>query len=107
MSFHVFIISDAETDIFELYRFVLLSDSQQKAEYLYTKIQEACHSLAETPERGHTPPELAKIGVLSFREVHFKPYRIIYQIIGNKVFVHCVLDGRRDLQELLERRLLR
>ena len=31
----------------------------------------------------------------------------IYQIEGQTVFVHCVLDGRRDLQELLERRLLR
>jgi toxin ParE1/3/4 len=44
---------------------------------------------------------------MEFREIHFKPYRIIYQIIDKRVFVHCVLDGRRDLQELLERRMLR
>ena len=37
----------------------------------------------------------------------FKPYRIIYQIVGRKVFIHCVLDGRRNLQDILERRLLR
>ena len=42
-----------------------------------------------------------------YREVHFKPYRIIYEIVGRKVFIHCVLDGRRAVQELLERRLLR
>lgn len=53
------------------------------------------------------PPELERIGVTDYREVHFKPYRLIYQIIGKKVFVHCVLDWRRDSQELLERRLLR
>jgi hypothetical protein len=40
-------------------------------------------------------------------EIHFKPYRIIYQIVGRTVFVHCVLDGRRAVQEMLERRLLR
>jgi len=32
---------------------------------------------------------------------------VIYQLIGRNVFVHCVLDGRRDMQSLLERRLLR
>jgi toxin ParE1/3/4 len=42
-----------------------------------------------------------------FREIHFKPYRIIYQIVESDVYIHAVLDGRRDLQELLEIRLLR
>ncbi len=40
-------------------------------------------------------------------QVHFKPYRIIYQVAGRKVLIHCVLDGRRAVQEILERRLLR
>ncbi len=31
----------------------------------------------------------------------------IYQIVGRKVFIHCVLEGRRAVQEVLERRLLR
>jgi toxin ParE1/3/4 len=52
-------------------------------------------------------PELERIGVCGYREIHFKPYRIIYQIAGQKVFIHCVLDGRRAMQEILERRLLR
>ena len=59
------------------------------------------------PGRGHVPPELERIGVRGYLEIHFKPYRIFYQIAGRKVFVHCVLDGRRALQEVLERRLLR
>ena len=37
----------------------------------------------------------------------FDIYGVIYQIVGNKVFIHCVLDGRRNLQEILERRMLR
>jgi toxin ParE1/3/4 len=57
--------------------------------------------------RGHIPPELERIGVLEFREIFFKPYRIIYQVIRSDVYFHCVLDGRRDLQDLLQRRVLR
>jgi toxin ParE1/3/4 len=53
------------------------------------------------------PPELSRINVTAFLEVHFKPYRILYEIDTATVYMHCVLDGRRDLTTLLERRLLR
>ena len=36
-----------------------------------------------------------------------KPYRVICEVIGRDVYIHCVLDGRRDMQSLLERRLVR
>jgi toxin ParE1/3/4 len=50
---------------------------------------------------------LERLGVLEYREVFFKPYRIIYEVAGASVFVHCVLDGRRDLRDILQQRLLR
>ena len=31
----------------------------------------------------------------------------VIRLDGKKVFIHCVLDGRRDLQTQLERRRLR
>ncbi len=53
------------------------------------------------------PPELEAIGVKDYREVHFKAYRVIYQIVGRQVVAHVIADGRRSLRRLLERRLLR
>jgi toxin ParE1/3/4 len=32
---------------------------------------------------------------------------VIYPIFGARVIVYCVLDGRRDMQSLLQRRLTR
>lgn len=107
MNYEVFVIADAEEDIYEIYNYVAVYDSVEKAEKLLTKLEETCNSLSTFPTRGHIPPELERIGVLDYREIHYKPYRIIYQIIESVVYVHCVLDGRRDLQELLEKRLLR
>jgi toxin ParE1/3/4 len=46
-------------------------------------------------------------GVKDFREVLFKPYRVIYEVTGNRVVVLGCFDGRRDMQLLLERRMLR
>ena len=107
MKYRVLMLSDAEEDLYEIYRHVSLSDSIEKAEYLLRKIEETCLNLSLLPCRGHIPPELERIGVKEYREIHFKPYRIIYQIIKSDVFIHCILDGRRELQELLEQRLLR
>ena len=107
MKYQVFLISDAEYDILDIYQFIKINDSAQKADYVFKKIRENCDRLSHFPARGHTPPELERIGILNYREIHFKPYRIIYEIIKGKVFVHCILDGRRSLQELLQRRLIR
>jgi toxin ParE1/3/4 len=107
MRHQVLVVAEAEEDIFDIYRYVLRADGRDRADYLLRRLQNACESLATMPRRGHSPPELEHVAVRGYREIHFKPYRIIYQIVGRKVFIHCVLDGRRDLQEVLERRLLR
>lgn len=107
MKYQVLMVAEAEEDVFDIYRYVLRADGRERADYVLRKLQEACGSFAEMPRRGHNPPELEHVGLQGFREVHFKPYRVIYQIVERKVFVHCVLDGRRSVQEFLERRFLR
>jgi len=105
--YSVAIIDDAQADILAIYKYILENDSAQAADRVFGKIEELCYSLNHIPERGHVPPELARINVDAYLEVHFKPYRVIYEIEGKRVFIHCILDGRRELQDLLERRLLR
>ena len=107
MNYKVNIIADAEEDLFEIYKFVFLNDSEDNAEKLYSKLYEKCHTLHNYPQRGHNIPELIEIGIDEFLEINYKPYRIIYNIIGKEVFIHCILDSRRELQKLLQERLLR
>jgi toxin ParE1/3/4 len=107
MKYAVHLVEDAEKDLFDIYRYVALNDSPEKAEKLLDHLEQTMLKLETFPERGHYPPELERIGVREYREVFYKPYRIVYQIMKSEVFIHCVLDGRRDLQELLQNRFLR
>jgi toxin ParE1/3/4 len=107
MKFNGYMISDAEEDILDIYNHISISDSIEKAEQLIQKIKETCLSLSELPKRGHIPPELERIGVVEYRENRFKPYRIIYQAVKSNVYIQCILDSRRELHELLEKRILR
>jgi len=70
------------------------------------RLAQAVESLAEFPERGSHPKELLELGIREYRQVFFKPYRLIYRVSDEKAYVHLIADGRRDMQSLLTRRLL-
>ena len=107
MKHAVYLTPEASDDLIDVYRYVATRDSVERADQLLDKLEDACRALSDFPSRGHVSPELERVGVFDFREIHVKPYRIIYEIVARKVYVHAVVDGRRDLQDLLQRRLLR
>jgi len=105
--YQVILTAEAERDIFDIYDYIAKKDTLQNAEYVLDNLESLVLSLKEAPERGHYPPELSIQGIKELKEVIFKPYRAIYEIIGSKVIVHLCVDGRRDMKTLLERRLIR
>lgn len=107
MAFQVFLTDDASRDVEELYDYIASHDSPGKADYVLDQIEKVFSSLAENPKRGTYPKELLAVGLCEYREIFFKPYRIIYRVMANNVYVMVVADGRRDMQALLQRRLLR
>jgi toxin ParE1/3/4 len=106
MSFRVFLTDDASRDLERLYDYIDSHDAPGKADYVLDQIEKRFSKLAENPERGAFPKELLAIGLREYREIYFKPYRIMYRIIADDVFVMVIADGRRDMQTLLQRRVL-
>jgi len=107
MKYKVNVIKSAEDDLFELYKYIYFNDCEENANKILAKLEEAITLLQDFPTRGHIPLELNLLGIEDFLEINYKPFRVIYQILGEVVFVHCVLDGRRDMQKLLLERLIR
>jgi toxin ParE1/3/4 len=106
MPFAVLLTNDAARDLDELYDYIALYDAPQKADYVLEQIEKAFSRLSESPEGGAYPKELLALGIREYREVFFKPYRIIYRVMHKNVYVLLIVDGRRDMQTLLQRRLL-
>jgi len=107
MSYQVYILEDAEQDIKDIYFYVAYNDSKANALKLIDELESACFTLDNLPERGVVPHELKEIGVIDYLQIICFSYRIIYQIDQQQVFIHAVLDGRRDMPSLLETRFLR
>ena len=106
MSFLVQLTDDAARDLEEICDYIDRHDTPGRADYVLEQIEKAFQSLSEYPQRGNYPKELLDIGIREYREIFFKPYRVIYQVMGNNVYVLMIADGRRDMQTLLQRRLL-
>lgn len=106
MGFQVYLTDDASRDLEELYDYIESHDAPGKADYVLDQMEKAFLSLSENPERGAYPKELLAVGLREFRELFFKPYRIIYRDMAENVYVMVIADGRRDMQALLQRRLL-
>jgi toxin ParE1/3/4 len=97
---------------------VALGDVERLAAYLFEeaplragaildRIIARGDSLHVSPKRGRTPPELRSIDDRTWLEVQESPWRILYRVSGRRVEIHAVLDGRRNLDDILLERLLR
>jgi len=85
----------------------IAEDSRQQAKKVLKQIRGKAATLRSSPSRGRIVPELLDFDLRSWRELVLSPWRIIYRIEGTVVFVDSVIDGRRDVEEVLMRRLLR
>jgi toxin ParE1/3/4 len=104
--FEVELTQGAEDDLETIHGYLAEHRSAEAAESLLDAFLEKIHTLARYPDRGSVPKELETLGIREFRQILLDPYRLIYRVIGSKVFILVIADGRRDMQALLERRLL-
>lgn len=102
----VLLTQGAEQDLESIYDYIAQCDCRANADRVLDRLLEVVESLAAFPERGAYPKELIALGIREYRQIAFKPYRVIYRVIGRKVFIYLIADGRRDMQSLLARRLL-
>ena len=106
MSFEVLLTAGARRDLQEIVDFIAENDSPDSADRVLARLEEAVAGLSELPERGSHPKELLELGIREYRQVFFKPYRVVYRVADHDVFVLLIADGRRDFGTLLQRRLL-
>ena len=105
MKFTVELTKSAEADLNEIIQWIARNDTADRAFHVLEQIRSKLDSLSLDPERGSIPRELRNLGIDRYRQIFFKPSRIIYQVREERVIVSLLADGRRDMSVLLQRRL--
>jgi len=106
MSYEVSLTTDAERDLEEIYLYIAEHDCRASADRVLERLVQATDALRTSPDRGSYVNELRSLGISEYRQIFFKPYRLIYRVHAKHVVVYVVSDGRRDMESLLARRLL-
>jgi len=104
--FDVLIAEGAEQDFESIHDYISAFDNVANANRVLDGLMQAVQGLAEFPERGSYPKELLSLGIQEYRQTFFKPYRLIYRVMGSQVVIYLIVDGRRDMASVLARRLL-
>ncbi|MEF9388043.1 type II toxin-antitoxin system RelE/ParE family toxin [Ralstonia solanacearum species complex bacterium KE056] len=104
--YEVLLTQGAEQDLESIHDYVAEFDCVENANYVLDQLMEVVESLAQFPERGSYPKELVALGIKEYRQTAFKPYRVIYRVLGSQVVIYLIVDGRRDMQSVLAHRFL-
>lgn len=106
VKFEVLLTAGAEQDLESIYDYISEFDCVANANHVLDGLLEVVASLSSFPEHGSYPKELVGLGIREYRQIFFKPYRVIYRVTGSQVIIYLIADGRRDMQSVLARRLL-
>ena len=96
----------AEDDLSEIVEYYF-SLNPNYVENIVSEFETNVLSLQQYPKRGRIVPELDRQGISQYRELIQGYYRIVYEISGEKVIVHTIIDGRRNFEDIIISKLSR
>ncbi|MBV5321953.1 MAG: type II toxin-antitoxin system RelE/ParE family toxin [Sulfuricurvum sp.] len=97
---------NAKSDLLSIVEYIK-NESPSNAHDVYLKIKKVAHSSNFFPLKGRVVPELQKEGITYYREVIASPWRIIYKVGNDTVYIMAILDSRQNVEEILLQKLLR
>jgi plasmid stabilization system protein ParE len=104
--YHIEWTSPAIDDLDEIVNHIA-QDSRAHALRIAERLEKRVRTLDESPHRGRIVPELACFGYTQYRELIERPWRIIYKIAGETVYILVLIDGRRNVQDLILAKVMR
>ena len=109
MTYRVVFTGASRQDLDEIADYIANLHSVRQALYVVSEIRKRVETLKVFPDRGTRLPELVDLGAggtMDYRQLHWKPYRIVYFDCGKVVNIMLIADGRRDMPALLMKRLV-
>ena len=106
MKYSIFWTETAKKDLHEIIQYISY-DNVDIARKQYLKIKENAEKLTNFPEQGRVIPELANENISKYRELIISPWRLMYKIEKNRVYILALVDGRRNIEDVLMKRQLR
>ncbi|MCL2205021.1 MAG: type II toxin-antitoxin system RelE/ParE family toxin [Treponema sp.] len=97
--------SPAKDDLDEIIEYISKTNITYAVNVM-DKIYEQVNTLDIYPERCRIVPDLGKYGYLMYRELNVDYWKIIFKIENEIVYIMMIIDGRRNLEDILLKKML-
>lgn len=95
----------ARADIFQIIHRIAVQHPLS-AKKIYQRIKILAQKLDHYPMRGRVVPELKEYSITTYQELIHDPWRIIYSIVQDTVYISAIIDSRRNIEDILLARLV-
>ncbi len=85
----------------------IASENPKTAGHILKKIKTEVSQLDYLPFRGRIVPEFEEQGFLLFRELIVAPWRIVYRVSFENVYILAAFDSRKNVDDVLLERFLK
>jgi len=106
MSSKVIWSNDASLDLVEIVSYIKIHSGKGIAKKIYTKIKSKVDYIVDFPEAGILVPELVNIGITDIHQIIVSLWKVYYKVNENNILVLSVIDGRRNLEEILYKKII-
>lgn len=106
MSYKIIWSEDASLNLVDIVSYIKLHSGKKIAKEIYTRIKKKVDNIIDFSKAGLIVPELYSIGITDIYQILESPWKIYYKILDDKILVLSVIDGRRNLEEILYRKII-
>lgn len=97
---------DASEELVEIIEYIKNQSGSNIANNIYKKIITKIEHLIEFPNIGRKVSELESVGHTEYYEIIESPWRIFYRFTESEILIISILDGRRNIEEILYKKLI-
>ena len=106
MKYTILWSKNAKDELLEIIRSIKARSGTEIAKQIYERIQFQLTRIDEFPNSLRAVPELNEIGVSEIKEFIESPWRIFCKIMNNEIRVLSIIDGRRNVEEILYKKVI-
>jgi len=106
MRYEIIWSKDAGDELAEIISYIKYNTGKMTAEKIYTKIMNKIKQISENPEGRRIVPLLREFGINYIHQININPWILFYKVGNKKMEIISIIDGRRNLEEILYRKML-
>jgi toxin ParE1/3/4 len=97
---------DAGDELLEIISYIKYNTGKIAAERIFKKIDDGVKKASENAAGRRITPMLMNFGINNIHQLNISPWALFYKVENNEMKIISIIDQRRNLEEILYKKVL-